>query len=241
MCSPIVYLYYCYCTFINLYVGFQFFYVYSFICAISGSFVFCHKGWTVQECIDWAEKHLPNKFDKEEKLTFYIWLGTCDLTYYEKSTRFISLETDNDRNIRYIVRKFKELKQLITAQFVRSEVVFLEVPSLSIQHWNHSRGHKNFKEFIEQDKKLELQLDQLNIKIRELNKSDNRSPRFMLDLWRGSKGHNKKSVTKTYTDLNLLEKDGVHPKPVLARLWMRRIVTKVYEDCFSEVIQENIW
>ena len=39
MCSPIVYLYYCYCTFINLYVGFPFFYVSSFICASSGSFV----------------------------------------------------------------------------------------------------------------------------------------------------------------------------------------------------------
>ena len=39
MCSPIVYLYYCYCTFINLYVGFPFFYACSFICASSGSFV----------------------------------------------------------------------------------------------------------------------------------------------------------------------------------------------------------
>ena len=163
------------------------------------------------------------------------------MTYYEKSTRFISLETDNDRNIRYIIRKSKELKELITAQCVRSEVVFLDVPSLSIQHWNHSRGHKNYKEFIEQDKNLDLQLDQLNIKIRELNKSDNRSPRFVIDLWRDSKGHNKKSVTKTYTDLNLLEKDGVHPKPLLARIWMRRIGTKVYEDCFSKVTQENLW
>ena len=39
MCSPIVYLYYCYCTFINLYVGFPFFYACSFLCASSGSFV----------------------------------------------------------------------------------------------------------------------------------------------------------------------------------------------------------
>jgi hypothetical protein len=37
--QPIVYLYYCYYTFINLYVGFPFFYVCSFICASSGSFV----------------------------------------------------------------------------------------------------------------------------------------------------------------------------------------------------------
>ena len=39
MCSPIVYSYYCYCTFINLYVGFPFFYACSFICASSGYFV----------------------------------------------------------------------------------------------------------------------------------------------------------------------------------------------------------
>ena len=39
MCSPIVYLYYCYCTFINLYVRCRFFYACSFICASSGSFV----------------------------------------------------------------------------------------------------------------------------------------------------------------------------------------------------------
>jgi hypothetical protein len=39
MCSPIVYLYYCYSTFISLYVGFPFFYACSFICASSGSFV----------------------------------------------------------------------------------------------------------------------------------------------------------------------------------------------------------
>ena len=39
MCSPSVYLYYCYCTFINLYVEFPFCYACSFICASSGSFV----------------------------------------------------------------------------------------------------------------------------------------------------------------------------------------------------------
>jgi hypothetical protein len=39
MCSPIVYLYYCYCIFINLDVGFQFFYVCIFLRVTSGSFV----------------------------------------------------------------------------------------------------------------------------------------------------------------------------------------------------------
>ena len=55
MCSPIVYLYYCYCTFINLYVEFPFFYACSFICASSGSFV---PTWTVKNFFLKFEKSL---------------------------------------------------------------------------------------------------------------------------------------------------------------------------------------
>ena len=59
MCSPIVYLYYCYCTFINLYVGFQFFYACSFICASSGSFV---RTWTVKNFFLKFEKSLRYRY-----------------------------------------------------------------------------------------------------------------------------------------------------------------------------------
>jgi hypothetical protein len=59
---------------------------------------------------------------------------------------------------------------------------------------------KNYKDYEEQDKKLELHLDILNEEIRKVNDSGDRSPRFMQDLWRGSKGHNPRSHTKTYTD-----------------------------------------
>jgi len=45
MCSPIVYLYYCYCTFINLYVGFLFFYVCNFIAKF---LVLLSRTWTVK-------------------------------------------------------------------------------------------------------------------------------------------------------------------------------------------------
>jgi hypothetical protein len=33
-------------------------------------------------------------------------------------------------------------------------LTFLEVPSISIQHWNYSQGHTNYKDYEEQDKKL---------------------------------------------------------------------------------------
>ena len=58
------------------------------------------KGWKVQQCIDWAEKHLTETLDSSEAYIFYIWLGTCDVTRLEQRTRKIELEALDDRNIR---------------------------------------------------------------------------------------------------------------------------------------------
>ncbi|CAC5377550.1 CA [Mytilus coruscus] len=56
-------------------------------------------------------------------------------------------------------------------------------------------GHIEYQDYQEQDTHLEYQLDELNLEIRRLNGSEkNRSPKFMQDLWRGSKGHNPKEV-----------------------------------------------
>ncbi|CAC5361920.1 unnamed protein product [Mytilus coruscus] len=100
-------------------------------------------GWTVQKCIDWVEKNLTTTFHVNETYTFYIWLGTCDITNLDRSTRLISLDSDSNRNIRYIIRKFQELKEAITSRIIRSDIVFLEVPSISIQHWNYKKGILN--------------------------------------------------------------------------------------------------
>jgi hypothetical protein len=172
----------------------------------------------IQDCINWEKNNLTTIFDATEKYTFYIWLGTCDITYLDKKTRLISLESEDGTNVWYIIRKFNELKEIIVSKIARADVVFLGVPSISIQHWNYSQGHTNYKDYEDQDKKLELHLDILNEEIRKVNGSGDRSPRFMQDLWRGSKGPNPRSHTKTYTDLSLLERDGVHPKKILARL-----------------------
>ena len=129
-------------------------------------------------------------------------------------------------------KKYYELEDVIVSKLRKAEVVFLEVPSISIQHWNYQQGHKNYNDYKDSDTKLELQLDTLNENIRHINGTSKRSPRFMQDLWRGSKGHNSRRKSKTYTDLSLLERDGVHPKPILARLWLGRIATKIFGDCF---------
>jgi hypothetical protein len=159
----------------------------------------------------------------------------------DKKSRLISFESEDSTNVWYIIGKFNELKEIIVSKIARADVVFLEVPSISIQHWNYSQGHTNYKDYEDQDKKLELHLDILNEEIRKVNGSGNKSPRFMQDLWRGSKGHNPRSHTKTYTDLSLLKRDGVHPKKILSRLWLRRIATKILTDCFSNIPANQLW
>jgi hypothetical protein len=64
-------------------------------------------------------------FDATEKYTFYIWLGTCDITYLDKKTRLISLESEDGTNVWYIIRKFNELKEIIVSKIARADVVFL--------------------------------------------------------------------------------------------------------------------
>jgi len=157
------------------------------------------RGWKIQDCINWAKNNLTTIFVVTEKYTFYIWLGTCDITHLDKKTRLISLESEDSTNVRYIIRKFNELKEVIVSKIARADVVFLNVPSISIQHWNYSQGHTYYKDYEDQDKKREPHLDILNEEIRKVNGSGDRSPRFMQDLWRGSKGHNPRSHTKTYT------------------------------------------
>jgi hypothetical protein len=49
--------------------------------------------------------------------------------------------------------------------------------------------HTNYKDYEDQDKKLELHLDILNEEIRKVNGSGDISPRCMQDMWRGSKAN----------------------------------------------------
>ena len=105
------------------------------------------KGWKIQDYINWAKNNLTTVFDATEKYTFYIWLGTCDITHLDKKTRLISFESEDSTNVWYIIGKFNELKEIIVSKIARADVVFLEVPSISIQHWNYSQGHTNYKDY----------------------------------------------------------------------------------------------
>ena len=98
-----------------------------------------------------GKNNLTTIFYITDKYTFYIWLGTCDITHLDQKTRLISLESEDSKTVWYIIRKFNELKEEIVSKIARADVVFLEVPSISIQHWNYSQGHTNYKDYEDQD------------------------------------------------------------------------------------------
>lgn len=192
---------------------------------------FCSEGgWKVQQVIDWAEKKLGGICRRHKQVTIYIWLGTCDLTDLNKSSKYISLNSTNDSNVRYIRRKFIELQNFITTTIPKSTVIFLEVPPFSIQWWNKNKGHKEPEIFAKDDQELQNQLYLLNKFIRELNHSDRKSPKFDLDIRKQSK---RKGGTDEYYNFRLYKKDGIHPDTQLAKLWLRRISWKVIDQCFK--------
>lgn len=195
------------------------------------------RGWVVQQVIDWVEKNLKNQCESYKKKTFYIWLGTCDLTELNRTTGYISLRHQLDANVRYLRRKFIELKTYILENINQSKVIFLEVPPYSIQRWNKYKGHKQPETFADDEQTLQDQLYQLNRYIREINESEKKSPKFEYDIRKISK---RKGGVDEYYNFNLYKKDGVHPNPQLSKLWLRRISTKILEYCYKDRIASTV-
>ena len=103
----------------------------------------------------------------------YVWLGTCDLTSYNKN--YISISSYRDEKLTvlsYYYNKYENCK-----------VTILETPVYSICHWNCHRKHKSPDEFKDQDSTLADQVIRLSTKVKELNdKINSHSPKFSNDL-----------------------------------------------------------
>ena len=84
--------------------------------------------------------------------------------------------------------------------------------------------------FVEQDQQLETAISKFNSQIHKLNEVNGvKSPKFCVDLIRG-RGR-KRSGVKYYNNFHVYT-DGIHPKPILANYWMRKIAECVRRDCY---------
>lgn len=188
----------------------------------------CKGGARFADYFYWLQSNLSKKVNQYGNVVLYIFLGTCDLTV--RKGRFIELRQKDDLSaVSYITYQINRYRQFVS-NFPSVTIVFLEIPPYSIVKWNESRGHRDPQSFLSQDLALYERLSLVNEYIKELNSSSHvGSPRFNLDLQRTRKstGSSHKRVSINFSSY----KDGVHPNPLLARCWLKRIIILILKHC----------
>lgn len=182
----------------------------------------CKAGARLDSTYGFLSDLLPSLVRKHDKIVLYVWLGTCDLT--TKLGPYISIthatQAECSNYVHHWVDKYADLVGL----FPSVKLIFLEIPPYSIQVWNEFKGHVNPSSFAVQDGILVEHIDILNSYLREVN---SRSGVLSLCLYRDLFVYRRAGRKLNYS----LFKDGIHPDTLLARVWMKKLVLKVFFDC----------
>ena len=187
---------------------------------------FCKSGASSTDTYHWLCRNI-NKL-VESHVSLYVWVGTCDLTSKERSSRYISLRNPDQalRSLKSNLRKIKEHCILYEVP-----VTFIHIPYYSISRWNQAKGHQHPETFRDNDLKLTELVDSTNSFIDDLNSQLNTySPKINQDLIRSRKGASAKA--RYSINFNLF-KDGIHPGENLAKSWLTSLVKKFTKDCVS--------
>lgn len=184
----------------------------------------CKAGARFDHTFDWITQHLSQKVRQYPRITLYIWIGTCDIT--KKVGKFISLEHHTTAEfLTYACGYIDRIVQFVS-DFPTVKLVFLEIPPYSIVQWNDYKGHWNPQGFTAQDTILAERVVRLNEYIHEVNsRASVTSLNFKVDLLKYRKAGREPIINRN------LFKDGIHPGALLARCWMRRLVSKIFFDC----------
>ncbi|VDI54956.1 Hypothetical predicted protein [Mytilus galloprovincialis] len=136
----------------------------------------CKSGSKITDRYYWLKSNLQQKILELGPIWIYVWLGTCNLTSYNK--KYISINAHDDESINHLVEYYNKIIEL-TKQYNNCKITILETPVYSIYHWNCHRKHKTPEEFLEQDTVLADQIIKLNYKVKEINDSIiSHSPKF---------------------------------------------------------------
>lgn len=184
----------------------------------------CWPGANFNQTYNWLKSNLAGKQRNYGDITLYIWIGTCDLT--SKKGKFIDLAQNSDNECEEFIHFQIDRIVSFVKNFSTVKLIFLDIPPYSIVSWNTYKGHQCPDLFIDQDRILDGRITLLNNYIQEVDQHLGvKSLNFRADLLKY-----KRKGRKPVVNFDLF-KDGVHPGRVLARVWMRRFVTKIFHDC----------
>ena len=97
-------------------------------------------GRSVEQGYLWLLENITHEIGHFDNIHLYIWLGTCDLTIYDRTTIYISLASESDAIIEQITAIFRKIIE-ITQKYSSCKLTFLEIPVYSIFEWNKYQRH----------------------------------------------------------------------------------------------------
>ena len=187
----------------------------------------CKAGGTFTSQFYWLKRNLPDRVSRYQSVVVFVWLGTCDLTF--KKEKYIKLRHETHEEAVGAMTSSIQNFISFSAHFPSVQLYFIEIPPYSIVEWNKYKGHPTPLDYKAQDILLDHRIILVNEFIRQVNEVRGfSSPRFRLNVTRYRKaqgGSQRRSIT-----FNLF-KDGIHPGEILARCWMKNLVSKFIYFC----------
>lgn len=188
----------------------------------------------------WLKDNIDSLISKYHHLSVYIFTGTCDLTIRKyirlgrRSVRSRYCELRPQHAVSLLKRHYSMIQRFLTRKGVK--VTFLHCPLYSLELYNKGKGHPDPRTFKLDDKTLTENVHSVNRFIDEVNRQmGTYSPKLNEDLRRSRKS--KKGSQRYSWNFKLLD-DGIHPKPRLARSWLKSISRKIRKDCSGQSRQQ---
>ena len=177
----------------------------------------------------WLKDNIDYLISKYRNLSVYIFTGACDLTIKQQvrvgRSKYVQLRGES--SLRLLERHYVMIQRLLARKAVK--VTFLHCPYYSLEKYNRRQGHPNPSVFRPDDKTLTEFVSTVNHFIDRLNQQmGTYSPKLNEDLRRSRKPKKKKP---RYSWNFKMFTDGIHPKPKLAKSWLKSISRKIRRDC----------
>ena len=94
----------------------------------------CESGTNTTGAINTLRSNFINLIQEYSHIWLYVWIGTCDLTQLDSSTRYITLKSESNTVIQKLKSEFELIYEILN-QYHGNKITFLELPFYSIEYF----------------------------------------------------------------------------------------------------------